>query len=105
MLSGGFGREGAYPDSDEQFGVGGQGGGDGVDEGVAVGAGVQAHAGEVAWQGLLRLEGFGPVGLGLAGAVEVVGPDVEAFPVGGGAGDGGEEGEGVEEGFHLEGWK
>ena len=49
------------------------------------------------------MEGAGPVGCGFAGAVEVVGADVEAFPVGGGGGDGGEEGEGVGEGLHLGG--
>lgn len=94
-----------YPDADEEFGVGGEGGGDGVGEGVAVGTGVEAHAAEVAREGLLRLEGFGPVGLGFAGAVEVVGADVEAFPVGGGAGDGGGEGECEGEEFHFEGRK
>ena len=50
----------------------------------------------------MRLEGAGPVGLGFAAAVEVVGADVETFPVGGGAGDGGEEGEGTAEEFHLD---
>ena len=50
----------------------------------------------------MPLEGFGPVGLGFAGAVEVVGADVEAFPVGGGAGDGGGEGECEGEEVHLE---
>lgn len=91
------------PDADEEFCACGEGGGDGVGEGVAVGGGVEAGGGEGAGEGVQGCKVALPVGLGFAGARGEVGAEVEAFPVGGCEGEGGEE-EGGEGEVHFWGW-
>ena len=71
------------PDADEQLGARIQSGRDGIGERAAVRRREEAGAGEVTRQRLHGAEGVFPVLLGFAGAVGVVGADVEALPVGG----------------------
>lgn len=72
------------PEANENGGACGEGCRDGVGERVAVRGGVEAGTGEVAGERGHGGEVGLPVGLGFAGAVGVVGANVEAFPVGGG---------------------
>lgn len=90
------------PDADEELSAGGDGGWDGIGEGVAVRGGVDTDGGEVAGKILEELEGTLPLSLGgqldtemvwkreksthlgLARSVWVLGRDVETLPVGSG---------------------
>ena len=54
---------------------------DGVGKSVAVGTGVEADGRDVLREALQFVEGGGPLSSRLAGAIRVVGTDVEALPV------------------------
>ena len=69
------------PDTNEDLDAGVLGGGNSVGKGVAVGAGVKTDRGDVLWEALQLVEGGGPLSSSLAGAISVVGTDVEALPV------------------------
>ena len=53
-----------------------------VGESVAVGAGVKADRSDVLRETLQFVEGFGPLGSSLAGAIGVVGTNIKSLPVG-----------------------
>jgi len=70
------------PYADEDLCAGVEGGGHGIGEGVAVRTGVEAYGCDMLGETLQFVECGGPLGGGLAGAISVVGTDVDALPVG-----------------------
>jgi len=80
------------PYTHQDLGASSDGGRDGVLEGVAVRAGIEADGGDVLRQALKLVEGRLPLCLGFARAVCVVRSYVETLPVGGGEGKGGRDG-------------
>lgn len=69
------------PDTDEDLGAGVEGGGDGIGEGVAIRSRVEANGCHVLGESLQFVECGGPLGGGLAGAISIVGTDVDTLPV------------------------